>query len=205
MAQWTSHAEFMLVFENMVGDQDNQIWQTRVWSLRVGENECDKEIVFAGLEPGPWIQWIWSHAQLTKGSVPVELETSSSPIHTDSNITSIEITEVQVSEDDSPAESHDKYLTVVVHFRISGEDATMITDRAAAYQVDIFTISQSAHTAISAGSVQGHFQPRVYEYTSRHNFPVPNVGKYALECIVVVSPPYAIKTTHRGPSIKVIP
>lgn len=214
---WKPHAEFMLVFESRASEQDDNGWQTRVWKTRIHDRECDMEEVFDGIRPAPWVSWILEHARLNHElealsgeelvalTSPTEDECAEAHPPPPDESVSINILGIDVSQAEPSAELPGENLAVEVTFQVAGADLDALLADGALYQVEVHTVNQEDGNTDLVAHGRGQLQPGKSEYMCRQIFPMPDVGRYTLEVIVLLIPIVALPAVQESEPFNVVP
>jgi hypothetical protein len=217
--KWDTRACFKVFFE--VGTAEHNIgkWQTRVYfeeSSR-GVDEETKEI--AGVQTTPWVNWILERANSRRvpvEPVPLKTEITAEPIPAEAEVVTppapvtpydaqIKIVDVQVSEARPSAGARERRLTAEVRFRVSGTEAESMAKDQVPFWIQFHTVDLESGAAKLVSSEQSQLQPAKFEYTRGQAFPIPDRGRYELQCIIFLLPPGEAIALHRGPTVRVIP
>ncbi len=203
---WNLQAEFALYFENRASGQGEETWQTRVWKTRVRDRECDKEITFVGIEPHLWVNWILQQADLPVdvGSDLIVPETPVSPTTVIPNPAQVSILDVEVEPKSLP-DVRNKTLMTSIQFTVSGVNTETLMAENTPYQILMLIVDQNRGLTKLIASEQGLFQPEQSVYTHRLEFPIPDLGRYELQTIVLIQSQTDLMAIYRGPNISVIP
>jgi hypothetical protein len=203
---WNLQAEFALYFENRASGQGEETWQTRVWKTRVRDRECDKEITFVGIEPHLWVDWILQQADLPVDveSDLIASETPVSPATVTPNPAQVSILDVEVEPKSLP-DVRNKTLMTSIRFTVSGVNAEMLTAENMLYQILMLIVDQSRGLTKLIASEQGLFQPEQSVHTHQLEFPIPDLGRYELQTVVLIQSQTEMMAIYRGPNINVIP
>ena len=149
-------------------------------------------------EPTEWANWILQQMRPLIGPelAPPEAE-AGAPAET-----RIEILDVQPSE----AERF-KRLAVPVHFVVSGSKSDRETLAAARtpFWIHLHTADLVSEAVNHVVSQRFELKPKVYEYKKELLFPIPAVGRYELQSLVLFLPPVGRMAFHQGPTINVVP
>ncbi len=205
--EWDEHYHVSLSFEYKVNEQGEpvvdergeRVWQTRPYDVTSGFNKP-----LPGLDTALWVNWILERADLpvATGPIPTETEVAAPAMPYDAQL---EILDVQVSKAEQSPGVREKRLMAEVRFQISGtETETMAADRVPFWiQFHIVDLESGAVNLVA--SEQSQRQPDIFEYTNQQAFPIPDLGRYELQSIVLLLPPGEMMAFHQGPTIKVVP
>ena len=91
-ATWREHAYFTLKFESKMDERGQQEWQTYVYREQNGGEEAK----FTGVEPSPWVDWIYEQANLPVAVEPLKEVGKPAPVK------SLGATPATLSELDEP-------------------------------------------------------------------------------------------------------
>ncbi|MFQ5473951.1 MAG: hypothetical protein ACE5FA_13865, partial [Dehalococcoidia bacterium] len=121
---WHQHAGFSLFFDYVTDEHGEQVWQTRVY-----HDESGEEMLFSGIEPAPWVNWVLEQSELPIAGelAPTETEAAPPSAPVTPHDAQIEILDVQVSEVQTPVGVREKKLLAKVSFQISGSEADALT------------------------------------------------------------------------------
>jgi hypothetical protein len=197
---WHQQAGFSLFFDYMFNEHGERTWQTRIWQTRVYHDETGQETLFPGIEPALWVAWIQTQAGLPflvrLGTDAPELFTPTPPVT--ARQVGLELLEPTI-------EPQARTLVVTLRFRISGSSAELYAATQVPYQVEFHIINLANAATNLVASERGHLQPGTLEYTSQQIFPVPELGRYELQSIVLLLSPAAVIGMYQGPVIRIIP
>ena len=170
------------------------------------DRECDKEITFVGIEPHLWFNWILQQADLPVdvGSDLIVPETPVSPTTVIPNPAQVSILDVEVEPKSLP-DVRNKTLMTSIQFTVSGVNTETLMAENTPYQILMLIVDQNRGLTKLIASEQGLFQPEQSVYTHRLEFPIPDLGRYELQTIVLIQSQTDLTTIHRGPNISVIP
>ncbi len=200
--QWQHHASFSVVFDTRSGESGDVVWQTRV-----AHQETHEQAKLSGISTLPWVSWILTQARLPLATelIPTTPEFRTPTLPATPNHVFLEILEVKVSEIEAAIAkfTKERKLLAEVRFRIGGNRAEMLTTQQIPYQVSVCTTNLQTNAFHLVGTDLGHLQNREFEYTSRHEFPVPAVGRYECHSVVLLLPPYPKMEYYQGPILKV--
>lgn len=220
---WRQHAGFSIFFDYVTDQNGEQAWQTRVWQTRTYHDESGGEEKFPGFEPSLWANWILEQAELSAGaefplkSAKIEEE----PAHEETSVpslvevpveapttpeeTRIEIIEVKVVEIGPSSGIPEKQLEAQVRFQLTGPDAEQIVNVGTPFRLEIHTVDAENEASSLVASGRGKLQTKVFEYTHLQQFPMPEVGRYEIHCIVILLPPGQMVAFQKGPILKIVP
>lgn len=117
----------------------------------------------------------------------------------------IEVAGVNVLTIPTPLDCQKVKLAAEVHFRLSGSAAKELASARGPFRVELYTVDLGTGTSKSVASAMGQLQPKIIDYASRQEFPVPRLGRYELHAIVRLLPPGDTMACYRGPTINVVP
>lgn len=214
---WEQHAGFNLYFEFRADEHGQKEWRTHIYKSLDPDSFNGKE-EFPGVEPGPWVDWILEQAELPEDagpfltetevaaeSAPAETEAAAPPTAVTPAAAGVEILDVQVSEIPPSADIPEKRLKVETRFQLSGTEAEKLAADRVPFRIEIHLVDLESGDSDLVASKKGPLQPEVFEYTSQQEFPIPEVGRYELHIILLLLPPDEMMTSHRGPTLKVVP
>ncbi|HIK57039.1 MAG TPA: DUF4332 domain-containing protein [Synechococcales cyanobacterium M55_K2018_004] len=200
--QWQQHASFSVTFDTRPGETGETLWQTRVV-----HQETHGQAQLAGISTLPWVSWILTQARLPLATelIPTTPEIRTPTMPATPNHVFLEILEVKVSEIESAIAklTKERKLLAEVRFRLGGNRAEALTTQQIPYQVSVCTTNLQTNASNLVGTDLGHLQNREFEYVSRHEFPVPAVGRYECHSVVLLLPPYPRMEYYQGPILKV--
>lgn len=201
---WQLQAEFNLYFEHKASEQGGKTWQTRVWKLHIRDRDCDKEITFHGVEPRLWVNWILRQADLPTG-LALELDEPSTAAASASvapEPTQVSILNVQVEAQPALA-VHPQTLTATIHFTVSGANVELLMTESIPYQIFLLLVDLQVGLWKLVAAEQGLLQPEQMQHTHRLGFPLPALGRYELQTLVLIQSQVELITVYRGPTFKV--
>ena len=117
----------------------------------------------------------------------------------------IEVAGVDVLTIPTPLDRQKVKLAAEVHFRLSGSAARELASARGPFRVELYTVDLGTGASKSVASAMGQLQPKILDYASRQEFPVPRLGRYELQAVVRLLPPGDGMACHRGPTISVVP
>jgi len=202
---WEPHAAFSVFFEYWEDEQGEKKWQTRVYGE--GEKKHGAQKLFPGVESDRWLEWILEQAKLPGAAkpVPAQVEAAAPPIRGARYDAQAEILDVQLSEVRPSPEGQQKRLRAEVHFRVSGPSASKLTADRIPFRLEMHTVDLESRTS-SLIAVEGkQLDPQVLEYTSRQEFPIPELGRYELRTDLLLLLPGEMLAYHQGPTFGVVP
>jgi len=143
-----------------------------------------------GIEPAEWANWILRRMELP---LP-EVEAAAPPA------VGIGITDVQAYE----AERFKK-LAVKVHFVVSGSKKGALAAAHTPFWIHVHTADLVSGTISLVASEQGRFEPEKFDYLEELRFPIPEVGRYQVQTLVLLLPPVGTMALYEGPTFQVVP
>jgi hypothetical protein len=100
----------------------------------------------------------------------------------------------------------DKRLLAEVCFEILGPEAETLKEKETPFEILFRTVNRESRAASLVASEQGELKPKEREYSGRQEFPIPDLGRYELETIILLLPPgAAMAFRHREPPFRVVP
>lgn len=203
---WKRHAEFTLYFETIPPEQEDQPWQTRVWHTCIRDRECDREETFEGITPEPWVRWIFQQAglagELDLGLLEQRAEAPAAPAPP--SPAQVSILDVEIERQSAPGVGS-KALATSLRFMIAGADAEALAAERTPYQILVLLVDQARQISELVASERGRLQAEQTEYAHRLGFPLPNVGRYEVQSLVLVQAPTELVASHHGPRFTVTP
>ena len=121
-----------------------------------------------------------------------------------SDETKLNIEDVEVSELGPNSGTPEKQLQVAVHFRLSGDLAKDLAAKRPEYRLEVYTVETETDDLSLVGSGRGHLGPQLLEYTRRQAFPLPEVGRYQIYCVILLLPPSELVGYKQGPIFNVV-
>jgi len=209
---WREQAAFSLWFGHVTDEHGKQVWRTCVYH-ESGEQKAMEQAGpiakkdFTGVVTDPWVNWILERARLPVAAepIPTEIEAAVPPAPVRSYDAQLEILDVQVSQVTTPPGVRGKKLMAEVRFQISGpERATLVAERLP-FQIEVHTIDVESEAAHLVASERSRLQPQVFEYTSHQEFPIPDLGRYELQSIVLLLPPGEMLAFRQDAPFRVVP
>jgi len=173
---------------------------------------CDRtnggqEGVFEGSDTAPWINWMLERAHLpvAEERIAAQTEAVSSPVPLEPGDAQLEIGDVQLSVMGPNADGPEKRLKAEISFQLSGSDAETLVSQGIPFRIEGYTVDIESGVSEPVVSDQSQLAPEVFEYSSRQEFGIPDVGRYEFYSIVLLLPPGEMAAYHRGPIMRVIP
>jgi hypothetical protein len=208
--RWRQHAGFSIFFDYVT---DEQTWQTRVY-----HDESGEETSLPGTETARWVNWILERAELstvasyvsTEDEVaaeptPTVSEVATPPTHATPYDVQLEILDVQVSEIGPSSDVPEKMLVARVCFQVSGPEAERHAADRIPFWIQVHAVDLESEASNLVAFERDQLESQVLEYTSQLKFPIPDLGRYELQSIVLLLPPGELMAFHRGPTFKVVP
>jgi hypothetical protein len=177
---------FMVIFR-----REKDRWKVITYDERY--NGPEKEW---GIEPSEWAHWILRQMRphIELDLAPTEAEAGPPPE------TKIEILAVKPSE----AERFKK-LAAEVHFELSGSQKDTLAAARTPFWIHVHTVDLVSETESLVASQRRELEPQVFKYKERLEFPIPELGRYELQSLVLLPPPVGRMTLCQGPTFKVVP
>jgi hypothetical protein len=199
---WRQHAGFSMFFDYVIDEHGEQVWQTRVY-----HDESGEERLVPGIETAQWVNWILERANLPIAAepIPTEIEAAVLPTPVTPYDAQIVILDVQVSQVPTPPGVRGKKLMAEVRFQVSGVEAEKLAAERVPFQIEVHTLDVENEAAHLVASERSRLQPQVFEYTSQQEFPIPHLGRYELQSIVLLLPPGEMMAFHQGAPFRVVP
>ncbi|MFN8490979.1 MAG: helix-hairpin-helix domain-containing protein [Caldilineaceae bacterium] len=194
-ARWQQHAGFSLFFDHVLDNRGKETWQTRIWRTRGYHDETGELVQFPDIELRHWATWIMKQANL-----PVDIEAELNP-PTPAKVT---ILDVQVEATMEP-DVHTKKLVTEIQFALSNAHPALNAPESTPYQILLLLVEQEHNQTMLIAAEQCLLYPDQPIHTHRVEFPVPDVGRYALQTFVLVQAETELMAGQRGPTINVIP
>jgi len=200
---WRQQAFFMLFFGHVTDEHGEQVWHTCVYHDESGEQEVIEDTAtiarknFAGVVTDPWVDWILDRAELLDAAPPAAVTR---------DIVRVEILDADV--DRSPV-APGRRLAAEVRFTISGPEAETLENlenEGIPFEILFRTVNCDSGAVRLVASERGRLKPEGRDYWGRQEFPIPVLGRYLLETIILLLPPgAAVAFRHRGPRFEVVP
>lgn len=192
-------AVFTVLFDIKRTENGKAQLQTTVYDEKNG----GKVKLFEEGDGPQWVNWMFEKAGWTLSVTQIETKTSEGTAVTPN--ANIEINSFRVYATTPPVYTSEKKLTAEVIFTLSGSDAEMLADQRLPYTVDILTVEpdHDAHTIVASDI--DDLQPKLYEYTRRLEFKMPEVGRYELFAFVRLPICSELRGSHQGLTIRIIP
>jgi hypothetical protein len=200
-------AAFTLLFNYVTDERGKKVLQTVVYDEKVD----GKEEIFTGTDTAPWVNRILERARLplpqvpesapAKVAPPSSAKAEALPLPTPS-CARIEVLDTGIKR--SP-DIQEKILTAAVRFGITGSGIEALLDQETPFEVIIYLAHLPSGPVRLIASERSQLEKRQVEYTSQFTFPIPDLGRYELQCIVLLLPPGELFAFHRGQIINVVP
>jgi hypothetical protein len=205
-------AAFSLLFDYVLGEDGKEVLQTTVYD----EKSLGEEKVFEGTDTVPWINWILARAHLPVPTVPEPtsamadtaeplLETAQPaaiPEPPTPPPARIEILGVNLKRSPDRTE---QILIADVSFGLTGAGTETLVEQEIPFEVIVHLADLPSGPVHLVASERGRFEEQRLEYSSQLTFPIPDLGRYELQCVVLVLPPGEQVAFHTGPTINVVP
>ena len=98
-----------------------------------------------------------------------------------------------------------KKLVAQIQFTVSSPSPEAVTTDSAPCQILVLAVDQNRGVTKLIASEHGLFHPGQAVNTHRLEFPIPDVGRYELQTIVLVQGQIELMADYRGPTVTVIP
>jgi hypothetical protein len=199
--RWKQHAGFSVFFDYGPDEHGERTWQTRVY-----DGESGVEELWPGTEPAVWVNWILERAKLPATMKPVvtRAEATAPPALVSLGDAQVEILGVKVTEGVSWPEVGEKRLGVEVRFKVSGTGAEQLATFRIPFQVQLSTSDVESGASTLVASQVGQLEPQVLVYTSRQEFPIPELGSYQLRTDIQLLQLGETMAYHQGPTFGVV-
>ena len=207
---WRQHADFSVFFDHITDEHGERIWQTRVYDGKSGDEEP-----LSGLDPALWVNWILDRAELPLPSGAFQTETTIAAEPTPSEgepgqpteqttiyEAGIEITDVQMPGVKAASAVQRKQLMVEVQFQISGSEAETLAAERGPFWIQVHGLGLENGALKFSTSKRGKLEPHKFEYTVQFEFPVPALGRYELQSLVLLPPPVERMALYEGPKFR---
>jgi hypothetical protein len=217
--EWDARAYFTVSFEVGTAEYNRGKWQTRVYFEESSKGVKEETDEIAGVQTAPWVKWILERAKsqrvpvetvLLKTEIAAQLVPTEAEVVTPSapmtpNGVQLKILDIQVSKTEPSAGGREKTLTAEVRFQLSGADARPLAAEGNPLWIHFHTVDLETGAANLVASEQCQLQPDISEYTSQRTFPIPDLGHYRLQSMVVLLPPGRLMAFREGPTFRVVP
>lgn len=207
---WRQQAGFSLFFDYVTDESGEQQWQTRVY-----HDESGEESVLAGVKTPSWVNWILERAGLTLAPEAIAIQETDVSISPTSDTAppaksaryeaQIEILGVQITQAELSSDQPERALMAEIDFRISGEEMEKLASDEVPFQIELHAVNLESGAVNFVESEQSRLQPQVFEYRSRQILPIPDLGRYELQSIVLLLPPAEMMACYQGPIVNVVP
>jgi hypothetical protein len=208
--EWMQHAGFYLFFDyridehgkQVMDEHGRQIWQTRVYDIKSGAEEP-----LSGIDTAPWVNWVLERAKLPGLTEPIstEIEEAVRPAPMAAHDARIDILEVRLLPLGPSFNVPEKRLRAEVDFRVSGTEAVTMAPEQVSFWTQFHTVDLESGAVNPVAAEQSQLQSEVSKYTSKQSFPIPDLGRYEVHCIVLLIPPIGRIAFHQGPTFEVVP
>ncbi len=197
------HAAFSIFFDR---DDETGTWQTRIYREE-GEGQV---AILDGIDPVQWVHHIFREAELPPESLVGEDElrlAAAASSRTDAPLAlrAIEIRDVAVAESRSTTRPHEPWVSVDVTFdvthAVTGRDDTGDL----AYLAETLVVDREGGRLRTVVSHYDNLKRGVATYRAHTELPMPPVGRYGIETVVLLFPPVEAVTCRRGPLLIVNP
>jgi hypothetical protein len=199
-----AHDAVFTVFFDAAADGDRQpVLRTTVCEGANG----GQERVFQGSQAAPWVNWILERANLSLAveRIATQEEAVSSPAPAEPGDARIEIGDVRLSVVGPTADDPARRLGAEVSFQLYGRDAERLASRRVPFRTEAHTVNVESGVSERVAFERGQLVPEVFEYVSRQEFDIPEVGRYEFHSLVLLLPPGKAATYHSGPTLRVVP
>ena len=218
---WRERGMFTIRFIEGVDPNGAQAWQIRMYH----EGGSGPEMPFDGLDPNPWVQWIFAQMELPGQTVePLAavdpLDDASQPDAAEDiqwepdNFTvpplGSRLTEhngitvaFDVVDVNAWPPSPERFLVVEARFHFEGERARELAQERAPFLLEFYLIDLISQASSQIGSSQGQMDPDRDVHELRLNFAMPAPGQYELQTIAQL-PHQNIRTFRDGPTFHVV-
>jgi hypothetical protein len=197
--EWQEHAAFSVFFEHKKDENGGQVWQTRVL-----DDDGHKEL--EGINIAGMGKWILERADLPVEAepIPIEAEAAAPPLPVTPYDVQIAILDADVNQ--SPV-APEKRLEAEVRFKTSGPKAETLMKKEIPFEILFRTVNRESGAASLMASEQGQLKPKEREYSGKQELPIPVLGRYELEIIILLLPPGEEPMTfrHQGPPFRIVP
>lgn len=184
---WKVHSSFSVFFEQKTDEQGEQDWQTRVYFDQASDVD-QEETPFAGLKTEPWVNRILELANLpgVQTIAPAKLAESEPREKEEAGL---EILDFQVSKPASPADARRGRLQAKLRFRLADPQTETPPTERNVFQIQILAVPLEEGEPVLLAFERGSLEPGEMEYTGQLALPLPKLGRYALQCVVLTPSP----------------
>ncbi len=211
-SSWRQKAAFTLWFGHVTDEQGKQVWHTCIYH-ESGEQEVielEEPIArenFEGVVIEPWVDWILERAELPNSFRPLPKESGVDvpPAADTGQDLGLEMLDADTFAVGSAADLCKKRLGARVHFRLSGSAAKSLTAGGTAFWVQAYAEDSESGMVSLVASERGRLVPQKLDYLEELQFPIPELGRYRLQILVLLPPPVSKMVLHEGPTFSVVP
>jgi hypothetical protein len=169
----------------------------------------DREEVFQGRDPAPWVNWILERAHLPVAVeqiiTKVETEAATPPAPLEPDGTRLEIGDVQLCVVEPTTGRSEKRLKVEMNFQLSGADAEILASKGVPFRIEGYILDAESGVSELVATHQSQLVPQRFQYMAQQEFDIPDVGRYEFHSLVLLLPPGELAAYHRGPTMRVVP
>lgn len=220
-AEWRERGMFTIRFIEGVNPNGAQAWQIRVYH----EGGSGPEMPFNGLDPNPWVQWIFAQMELPGQTVEplaaeeqwngaVQTDTVEETLweQADSELPSLDVRPYENEETTVAFDAVDvnawppapeRFLVVEARFHFEGEHAREMAQERAPFHLDFYLIDLISQESRQIGSSEGQMESDRDLYELQLNFAMPAPGQYELQTIAQL-PQQNIRAFRDGPTFHVV-
>jgi hypothetical protein len=202
---WKEQVGFMVFFESKIEDKGELAWRTRAYKTENGDEEF-----FPGVEPTPWVGWIFQQAKLpgTLTTVPSEMEAETVTSEADLMPETLDPVSVEIADVDVVEDPHssilERKLVAKVRFEISGPESSNLLEQQSSFLIEMWLIELEDTSRHQVAAIDSRFVPDTRAYTSEASFEVPPPGRYELHTMLLLRPPYEKLVSYAGPRINIV-
>lgn len=220
-SEWRERGMFTIRFIEGVDPNGAQAWQIRVYH----EGGSGPEMPFNGLDPNPWLQWIFAQMELPGQTVestaavdqwdgaeqPDTVKDTQweliDPAVTLVDVRSYENEGISVSFDavdvNAWPPAPERFLELEAHFHFEGEHNPELAQERTPFLLEYYLIDLASQVSSQIGSSQNHMEPGREVYQQQLTFAMPAPGQYELQ-IIVQLPYQNIRAFRDGPTFHVV-
>lgn len=205
---WQTRASFKVVFNSRTDDENTSRWQTRVMEEGSGDKaELD------GIATPPWVSWILAKAQFPMAPelIPTTAPEGSADqpqVHTPKTArnASIEICKIAVKKDQPTSRrlAGESQLVIDIDFKLSGPQVQALIASQTKYLALVYMIDLQTRRSELGAMQEEYLDPLRTEYNCQLKCAIPKVGRYDIQSVILLPPPYFLVDLYQGDTLKVI-